>query len=189
MQSEVNVATIPRVIVKGKTVLRDYGVLLTNRRTIFVYVGKESVGEVPSSNLFVVGLLGGAVGASIYLAASQRAKGDSAPPPPRAAAPLNLNPNELAAGRNNFTIYHASVLAMELRKRYGEYALALAYRLPKDKVARLDASVIPPAEMYDEGRAAGLVGVEIAREYAKRVQASFLAALPPEVAQKAVWDV
>lgn len=189
MQAEVNVATIPRMTIKEKRGIRDYGVLLTNHRTVFIYVGKESAGETPPTSVLIGGLLGGGVGASLAIKASGWTPGDPEPAKPRAPLPGTLNAEALASRRNNLTIAHASIVALDLRKQYGDYVLTLDYRLARGKVARLEANAVPPAELYDQGKASGLVGPEIARNYARAVQASFLAALPPDVTARTHWDL
>ncbi len=181
------VAAVPRVVLKGSKVLDEYGILLTDARSIFVYGSRERVGDpLPRGAILAGALLGGAAGAAMA-AAMAKAPDRPAPPPP----PIDFggSPDALAEGRHNFVIPHNAVTRIELAKRFGEYVLTVGYNGPKGKPAVLETSLMPPSGWFDHGRAAGKVSVEVSRDYARYVQAAFQAALPSNLAQAARWDI
>ncbi len=183
---ERTVSLIPRVVVKEAKVLKVYGGLLTDERSIFVHIGTERLDDVGKATI-IGGLLGGALGAaigSVYDAAHPSMVGSWQGP-----GSTGLDPEALAEDRRNVTIPHASVRWMEVRRSFGDYLLTMEYAGAKGKPSTLEVSLVPPADWYEKGKAAGKISIEISRDYAKNVQAAFNAVLPPEVAESAQWDI
>ncbi len=180
------VSGIPRVVMKDAKVIREYGVLLTDVRSIFVYGSKEHMGDRPSNAVIIGGALGGMIGASIARALTSAS--DAASPPP----PIDFSGGDvesLARDRKNIVISHASLRRIEVVKRFGEYVLSMEYLGPKGRPVLIEASLVPSQAAYEQGKAAGKVGIEIAREYARYVEGAYMAALPPAVADAATWEI
>ena len=168
---ERKVAVIPRVIVAGAMGPKEYGVLLTNERTIFVLESASKAG--------VAAIVGGAIGAAIAEAAREKKVNDYA----------NCDPASLAADAKNICIAHASVLGLELKKKIAGYALRLEYSDAGGKKKKIAGMLAIPDELAARKKAEGVKTKVALDEYAKMSRQAFELALPPSIVQHAEWKI
>lgn len=166
---EAKVAHIPRIIVSGATGLRDYGLLVTDRRSIFVLEtsGKELIG----------GVLGGAVGAAIARAASSKTSVDYD----------YASPGALAMMPKSVVVPHESIRRIALRRKFGAHRLRIDYVREDGKEKKFEAIVRPPERQLKESKARGVKPKQTIAEYADNVKRAYQQALPPAAAAKAEW--
>lgn len=167
---ERKVGLIPYLVVPGAMGMKEYGVLLTDRQTIFVLEKKSSAGMGYA--------IGGVIGAAIANAASTR----------RAVDYENTPPEMLASDPKNIAVPHEAVNTLRLKRSFGgSYGLQLEYTDPAGKRRKVQALVSPPPELVKQQRAAGVKAKDATAAYAGKVREAFLAALPPTVAARTEW--
>jgi len=168
---ESRVALIPKVIVPGALGPKEYGVLLTDRRMIFV---------LERASKAVLGVaLGGAIGAAIAEGAASRRYVDYANEPPEA----------LAADEKNIVVPYVSIRELRMKKSLGSYSMRVTYTTHEGKTKKLDSVPAAPADQIAQAKATGVKPKAAQREYVRKVQGALLQALPPVLAQKAVWGI
>ncbi len=171
MEHETKVALVPRVIVGGAMGPKEYGVLLTNQRTIFVLETASKAG--------IGAALGGAIGAAIAQAATTRRYVDYE----------SANPDALASDSKNIVVPHTALARIALRRKFGTYRLRLEYATPQGKRKKILAMVVPPTRAVKANKARGMGRKQTLAEYARTVQQAYQRALPPERAGGAEWSL
>ena len=164
MSEEKQAGVIPRLIVRNALVTREYSVLVTDKRSIFILQTPRNRGE-PGT-----------------LASSLR----------RAPDYERVDPELLATDPKNFVIPHQYLEKIELKKgsRGSHYRFNIEYRTPEGKGKKVVCRLILPGESLGqpERDVASERGTEY--EYAKRVQELYVRALPPIATEAfAEWDL
>ena len=141
-----------------------YGLVLTDRRSIFVHLftDKTAIG----------GALGGAIGAMV--ASSAQAK-------PRDPLEFgNADPNVLAAEKKSVVVEHESVSQWELRKQVLDdvYNLLIEYQ-EGGKRRKLKAIITGVAGVTETPAWSGAKRKETCLRYARTVEEAYAQALPP----------
>lgn len=200
---EEKVDSIPRLEVWSGTGKREFAVLLTKERAIFVLLAEKwtlvgaflgaSVGTgiaqvfllfaAPDLSQFgnvsqLIGAIpGAAVGALIAEAAVRRRSFDWE----------RTEPSALASDRKNITVPHAALQRLRLERSSGTYRLRAEYTNPKGKQKKLEFVVIPPRDYVKRRKGQGVTAKDVKREYAKQLVSAFQGALPPAAAKRAEW--
>jgi len=199
--TEEKIALIPRLEVWMGSGKKEYAVLLTNERSIFVLLVEKAIlvggllgagvgtliaqvilGFVaPDLSGFdnvaqVIGAVpGAAVGALIADAAARR----------RSLDWERTEPSALALNRKNIPVPHAALQRLRLAKSGGTYRLRAEYTDPKGKRKKLEFVVLPPRDDVERRKGEGATAKDAAREYAKQLVSDFQRALPSTVAMRA----
>jgi len=168
---ERKVALIPRVVVSGAMGPKEYGLVLTDRRAIFVLesASKAALGAA----------LGGAIGAAIAQGAAERRWVDYD----------RASPDELAREPKNLVVPYEALEEVRLKRRFGSTKLQLAFLTPERKRKKVDGVLMPPDEWMRSRKASGVRPKEAVAEYARTAQVALQNALPPAVAAKAEWSL
>jgi hypothetical protein len=166
---ETKIALVPRVVVTGAMGPRDYGLLLTDRRSIFVLE--------TSPKVLVGAVLGGAFGAAVAQSVASRAAVDY----------HRATPDDLARRPKSIVVPHDSIVRLALRRKLGGHRLRIEYRREDGKAKTLASVVVPPAESLKVSTARGMRPKDAIAAYANRVRTAFVRALPPAAAAKAEW--
>jgi hypothetical protein len=166
---ETKLALILRVVTSGAMGVRDYGLLLTDRRSIFV---SETDGKVLSG-----AVLGGAVGAAIAQAATARTSVDYD----------RASPEDLARRSKSVVVPHASIVRIALRRKLGAHRLRIEYDRGDGKTKKFEAIVLPPDAHVKSNKVRGMKPKAILAAYAENVKQAYQRALPPVAAAKAEW--
>jgi len=164
---ERKVALIPRVTVAGAMGPKDYALLLTNSRSIFVLENASKAG--------VGALLGGVIGAAVVEAMSERSRPDYS----------QVDPSAVAADEKNLSIPHSSVRGLVLRKKWSGYHLRVDYVDDSGKDKKIVGTLALPDELAAMKKAAGVNGAAALEEYAAMARRAVELAMPPGVVQYA----
>ncbi len=168
--AERKVAVVPHVVVAGALGPREYGILLTDERTIFVLESSSKAG--------LGAALGGAVGAAVAGGLATRKYVDYE----------REDPERLAADENNFAVPHRAIQNLQIKKALGSHVLRLEYVRPDGKSKKIAAQIVPTQDLVHQGKAAGLRPRDVSADYARKVQDAFRQALPPNIAARAEWE-
>jgi len=167
---ETKIGLVPRAIVTGATGgVREYGVLITDKRSIFVL--EKGVSAWAS----------GAVGAVIASAASTKKTFDY----------QNASPEELASMAKSVSIQHDSVRRLRLKKGFWRAVpnLLIEYDDPGGKRRKLKALLQPPGELMKQQKKEGMGRKKVLLEYATKVKEAYQKALPPTQSMQAEWQI
>ena len=166
---ETKLARIPRVVTTGALGPKDYGLVLTDLRSIFVLekASKAALG----------GALGGVIGSAIAHAAASRSMIDYD----------RATPEELARMEKSVVIPHSSIVRISLRRKLGSHRLRIDYVREDGKEKTMEAIILPPAELVSEGKARGMKPRDTVEAYAGQIREAYVRALPPAAAAKAEW--
>lgn len=167
---ERKVAVIPHIVVAGALGPREYGILLTDERTIFVLESSSKAG--------LGAALGGAVGAAVAGGLATRRYVDYE----------QEDPERLALDPDNIAIPHAAIQSLQLKKTLGSHVLRLEYVRPDGKSKKIAAQVVPTQDLIRRGKQTGIRPKEVSADYVRKVQDAFRQALPPNVAAGAEWE-
>ncbi len=165
---EKKIALIPKVVIAGAMGPKEYGLLLTDQRAIFVLESASKAG--------IGGALGGAIGAVIADAMS----GDR-----KTVDYLGCDPAVLAQDEKNMCIPHASIQSLRLKKSFSGYHLKVEYTNQLGKTKKVDATLVIPSELAAQRKAEGVKNKAALEEYAQRARQALELALPPAVTSKA----
>lgn len=167
---ENKVALIPRVMMKGAMGPKDYGLLITDRRAIFVLE--------KASKAALLGALGDAL-------LSEKKTFDYA----------GEDIEKLASDGNNTVVPHESIQKLHLKKGFSSYTMSNAYTLlvdysdPTGKSRSVKAFLTPPQEFLDQKKKEGVDKKTAVEEYARSARKAFERALTPSAASRTEWDV
>ncbi len=159
-----------RAIVQGSTgSMKEYGVLITDKRSIFVL--EKGVSAWAS----------GAVGAVIASAAASRKSFDY----------QNASPDELAKMEKSVTIDHDLIRRFSLKKGFWRAApsLRIEYDTPDGKRGKLKAVLEPPSELMKQKKREGIGRRAVLLEYGGRVKEAYRKALPVTKSTMAEWKL
>ncbi len=163
-------ALIPKVIMKGAMGPKEYGVLLTDQRAIFVLE--------KASTALVLGVLGDAL-------LSDKKEVDY----------RNESLDALAADEKNVVVRYGSIQKLHLKKGFSSYTMSTAFTLLIDytdqasKSKSVKAFLQPPMELVQQKKADGVKLKAVTEEYAKSARNALEKALPLSALQKGEWDV
>jgi hypothetical protein len=141
---------------------KDYGVLLTDRRTIFVLER--------ASKALLMGVIGDA------LVTDKKTVDYS-------CADLE----SLVAEKKNIVILHHDIDSFAMKKKLASYTLLIEHRLASGKSRSIKAMLVPPQDLIKAKTRSGLKKAQVVDEYAKSVMRAFELVLPPTVVQKGEW--
>ncbi len=164
---ERKVALIPRVVVQGAMGPKDYALLLTTSRSIFVLENAYKTG--------VGAILGGAIGAAVADAVSERKRVDYSV----------ADPSSLATDEKNLCIPHSSVKGLELKKKFSGYHIRFDYADVSGKKRKVVGILAMPEELEAMKRAEGVKAAAALEEYARMARQAIELAMPPSAAQYA----
>ena len=142
---------------------KDYGILLTDRRTVFVLER--------ASKAVLLGVLGDA------LLTDKKAVDYSSD---RIEA--------LANDSRNMAILHHEVEVVRVRKKLGSYVLTMEHRNATGKTKTVKAYLTPPQGLVKSKTEGGMSKAQVAEEYATSAMRAFEMALPPTVVQRGEWQ-
>lgn len=168
---ERRVAVIPRVLVQGALGPKEYGILLTSERSIFVLEKSSKAG--------VGAIVGGAIGAAIADAVSTKKSSDYG----------NCDLSALAADDKNICVQHSSVTGLEMKKKISGYTMKLQYADQGGKDRKLTGMLMMPDELTAKRKTEGVKAKVAMEEYAKMARQAFELAMPPSVIQNAEWKI
>ena len=142
---------------------KDYGVLLTDRRTVFVLER--------ASKAVLLGVLGDALVTNKKTVdySSDRIEG-------------------LTRDSRNIVILHHDIESIRIRKKLGSYVLALERRNATGKTKTVKAYLTPPQGLVKSKTDGGMSKAQVAEEYARLAMRAFEMALPPTVVQRGEWQ-
>jgi len=167
---ERKIAVIPKVIIDGALGPKEYGILLTNKRSLFVLI---------SSNKTTVGyLLGGIGGAIVASSLGSNKDIDYA----------NADVEELRKDEKNISVRHSKLTRLVMKKGLSGYTLRMEYDI-QDKGYKVSAKVVPPSELVKQRKSEGAAHGEIEAEYVEKMKRAFEMAMSPEAKQKMEWLV
>lgn len=161
---EKKIALIPKVMMSGALGPKEYGVVLTDQRTIFVLE--------KASKAMLVGVLGDALLTEKKIVDYE-----------------NVDLDGLAAGEKNIVITHSSIQQMRIKKGLSSYTLMVDYAGPGGKSKKVKAILTPPSGMITQKKAEGVGRRAATGEYARAARVALERALPPTIAQRGEWDV
>lgn len=168
---ERKVALIPRVVVSGAMGPKEYGLVLTDRRAIFVLESASKAG--------LGAALGGAIGAAIAQGVAEK----------RFVDYDRADPDELAGEPKNLVVPYEALEEVRLKHSLGAAKLHLAFFTSEGKRKKVEGVLVPPDEWTRSKKAAGVKPKVAAAEYARTAQVALQSALPPAVAAKAEWSL
>lgn len=167
---EKKVSLIPRIVIESAMGPKEYGVLLTNIRSIFVL---EKASKTTGGFL-----LGGVVGAAIAKSAED----------PRTIIDYkNADIDSLVFKKDSMAIPYSAIESLRLSKGLGGYKLLLKYAASDNKVKKIKAIVAPSPELIKRKKEEGVKPKVAIEQYATKVEKAFKKALPLAVQQHAVW--
>jgi hypothetical protein len=169
--AEEKVGLIPKVVVQDSWGPKEYGILLTNERSIFVLESDSKTGAGY--------LLGGVVGAAIAAKMSDRKSVDYE----------NTDIETMVRSEKSIAIPHYAIKRLRLKKGLGTYTLLLEYATAGGKKRKLNASVVPPPEYVKKRKDMGIKQKVAVREYVEKVRDAYSRALPFGIQQKAEWAI
>lgn len=167
---ERKVALIPRVIMKGAMGPKEYGVLLTDQRAIFVLE--------KASKAALLGAIGDAL-------LSDKKVVDY----------KSENLNELAADDKNVVVPYVGIQKLHLKKGFSSYTMSSMYTLlidyldPSNKSRSIKAFLQPSQEHVGNKKAEGVDRKAATEEYARNARKAIEQAMPPGALQRGEWDV
>ncbi len=162
--TERKVAVVPHVVVSGALGPREYGILLTDERTIFVLESASKAG--------LGAVLGGVVGAAVAGGLATRTYVDYE----------HEDPERLASQEDNIAVPHRALQSLQIKKTLGSHVLRMEYVRPDGKAKKIAAQIVPTQDLFRQGRSTGLKPKEVSADYARKVQEAFRQALPPNMA-------
>jgi len=155
---------------KGAMGPKEYGILLTDQRAIFVL---ENV-----SKAALLGALGDALLSDKKLVDYQ-----------------NENIDGLAADEKNVVVPYDGIKKLHMKKGFSSYTMSNMYTLLIDymdssnKTRSIKAFLQPSQEQVKKKKAEGIGAKAATEEYARNARKAFEQALPPVALSKGVWDL
>jgi len=167
---ETRIALIPRVMMKGAMGPKDYGLLITDRRSIFVLE--------KASKAALLGALGDAL-------LSDKKTFDYA----------SEDIEKLALDEHNTVVPHEDIQKLHLKKGFSSYTMSNAYTLLVDytdtagRSRSVKAFLTPTNEFLALKKNEGVDKKTAIEEYAQSARKAFEQALGVSAAGRAEWDV
>ena len=167
---ERKVALIPRVIMKGAMGPKEYGVLLTDQRAIFVL-----------ENVNRAALLG--------------AIGDALLSDKKTVDYQTENIDSLAADEKNVVVPYAGIQKFHMKKGFSSYTMSTMYTLLIDYVDQnsksrsVKAFLQPSQEQVHKKKEEGMNAKATTEEYARNAKKAMEQAMPPGALSRGEWDI
>lgn len=168
---ERKIALIPRVVVPGAMGPKDYALLLTSSRLIFVLENASKAG--------VASILGGAIGAAVVDAMKEKTHIDYG----------RTDPSALAADEKNTCVPYSSVKGLQLKKKWSGCHIRVDYTDASGKDRKIVGMLAMPEELEMRKRAEGVKPAAALEEYARMAKQAVELAIPPGVAQYAELEL
>ena len=172
--TEPKLGVIPRVVKYGFGGIREYSILLTDRRFIFVLASLNRM-------FLVAAAIGGAIGAAVAGPASRDDSSKSM------SYIFNDDTETLASLPNGLVIRYDGIRRLLLKKYPADYELVIDYVNEAGKKEGIRLQLKVPDELDAEARSMGVDRKSIMRKYVTDAQATILRALPAPVAARAEW--
>ena len=171
MLDEKKVGLIPRITVQGSLGPKEYAVLVTDKRSIFVLESSSKAG--------IAGAIGGAIGAAVAQAATSRRTFDYE----------HSEPDVLATDPKNLVVPHQSLEKIEVKKgMIGPiYRFKIEYRSQEGKGKKVKGQLVPPPELWRQRKKEGVPGKVVHHDYANKIQEVYQRALPPTASAIVEW--
>lgn len=166
---ERKVALIPHVLFQGMAGPKEYSVLLTDQRTIFVLE--------KSSKALVGFMLGGVIGAAIAESVATR----------RVIDFENMPVENLVMDPKNLAVPHGSIQRLVMKRKVAGASLRIEYTRPDGKRKKLTAIVTPRADQLKQQKRQGVRKKEARRAYVRQAKEAFERALSAAAASRAEW--
>lgn len=160
---ETKVGLIPRVMVQGAMGPKDYGLLVTDQRCIFVLE--------KASKAVLWGALGDAL-----LTDKKSVDYDG------------RTIDELAADGKSMVINNLQVRGVGIKKSLGGYVLSFDYEDSNGKVRAFKSTLVPPAELLRQRKEQGVDKKAVSDDYARAARAVLEKGLPQTVARAGSWE-
>jgi hypothetical protein len=169
---EKRIGLIPKVVVSGGMGPKEYAVLLTDQKSLFVLEKKTKAGLGYA--------IGGIVGAAIA---------NTLASPGKTFDYENVSLDQLAAEKDNIVVPHSRVERIRVKNGFSSSVLRMEYVDSMGKKRKLQALLVPPPELIAQKKQEGLKLKAVRAEYSRSATRAFDIALPPSVAQKCEWRV
>lgn len=169
--TERKLAVVPRVVVAGMLGEKDYGVLLTDRRMIFVLERTSRAG--------IAAGIGGIAGAMI---ASEMAE-------KREFVYADADPEALSNIEGTIVIPANSIRSVRVKRGINgvSYSIRIDHTGEDGKDKKLNGLLSPPENLLDRRKSEGVKFKVILEEYAKKAQDAFKMVLPLGVRDSSEW--
>jgi hypothetical protein len=174
MLDEKRMGLVPKITVQGALGPKDYAVLVTDKRSIFVLESSSKAG--------IAGAFGGVIGAAVASAATSRRTFDYE----------NSDPDVLAGDSKNFVIPHQALEKFEVKKGMigSIYRFTIEHRTPEGKGKKVKGQLIMPNELWKQKKQEGVTGGVANRDYAVKVRELYMRALPASTSATVMdWDL
>jgi len=167
---EKKIALVPRVIMKGAMGVKEYALLLTDQRLMFVLEH--------ASKAAIVGALGDVL-------MSDRKVVDYE----------GEDLEKIASDSSNIVVRHSSIQSIGIEKGFSSYTLSTMFTLLVDfqdsrgKPKKVKAFLQPSQALVKEKKTEGLNRKSATEEYARTVKSALEKSLPLALLQKGEWSV
>jgi len=168
---ENKIGIIPNINVSAATGPKEYCILLTDLRAIFVMEN--------ASHAMLGMMVGGAVGAIGASLLSSKKTVDYE----------NVDVEHLASDKKNIVILYSDIQKIRIKKSFASpYILYFEYiNSNNGKNRKITAAIVPPKEQIKQKKKDGIKTKAINEEYAQNVQNALKNALPQSVVIKSDW--
>jgi hypothetical protein len=169
---ETKLAVVPRVVVSGMLGEKDYGVLLTDQRMIFVHER--------TSRLGIAAGLGGVAGGVIAERVAKR----------REFVYADGDPETLARIKGSIVILGSAIRHVRVKPSMNvpyAYSMRVDYEGENGKMTKFGCMLLPPQSDASRRAAEGVKHKDILKEYALSAQEAFRSALPPGIRDSFQW--
>jgi len=167
---ERKIGLVPRVVRGGMGGAMWYGLVVTDRRSIFVL----EMADRTSLGAFAFGVVGAALTAGMQ---SSKAYDYQA-----------ADPDVLSGLKDTVTIPHESIESMQFKSGSMSSRILFRYRSSNGKIRKFDVNLVPPDRYVSDRVAAGRGRKDAVTEYANEVRTLFKRALPLTTSMKVEWN-
>lgn len=162
---------VPLVYLEGALGPKDYALLLTDWRAIFVL---EDSGFATSMGHAVGGVVGGTIAGAVWK--------------PRTFDYVGIHPELLAQDLKNTVVFHSSLESIEFQRHFGGiYKFHIRYRRTDGTTKKLVFAPAPPKAYIQEKRAQGVKTYAAHLAYIRDAQEAYRRSIPPGVPVRARW--
>ncbi|MDH4123881.1 MAG: hypothetical protein OEV21_07360 [Thermoplasmata archaeon] len=161
---ENKIGLIPKIVVQGVMGPKEYGILLTDKRCIFVLE--------KASKATVLGVVGDAILTDKKIYDYENEKIDN-----------------LASDGKNIVVDYLSIKKLKIKRGLTGNILDITYTDNFSKKKTLKGNLIVPPELIKKKQREGLDKKIITEEYLKNSRKLFEKALPPIISQQAEWEI
>jgi len=169
---ERRIGLIPKVLVNGALGPKEYGVLVTDQRTIFVLERK--------TNAAIGGAVGGIIGAIIA---------DALTSSERTFDYENDDMQKLVVDEKNIVVPHSQLQSIRLKRGISGCSLRMEYSDSAGKRRKVKAILSPPTDLVARRKKEGVKSKVVLADYARGAQNVYERALPASIAQIGEWRI